>query len=222
MMSGIEALHALVLSVAAPVSDCSIVDGTVNLPAGQTSCTIPSKNPITPTANELIYGLISFLVFFAFMAKYVLPKANQTLADRREMIEGKIEHAESDRADAEQLLVDYRAQLTDARGEASRIIEEANKRAESIVAARSADAHSDAERILTSAHAKAESERQLVVSQLRGEIGGLSLQLAERIVGAALESDERQRQLIDSFIAEVEGGQDAEHAAELHSASAGG
>ena len=180
-----------------------------------------TKNPITPSANELIYGLISFLVFFAFMAKYVLPRANQALADRREMIEGKIEHAESDRAAAEQLLADYRESLAGARAEAGKIREEAERQAALIKAERLEQAQSEAERIITSARSQAESERQQVVAELRGEIGGLSLQLAERIVGVTLESDERQRQLIDSFIAGVEGGQAAAPVAAL-STPAGG
>ena len=180
-----------------------------------------TKNPITPSANELIYGLISFVVFFLFMWRYILPKANQLLADRREMIEGKIEGAEADRAAAEQLLVDYRAQLSDARGEAGRIREDAEKQGAAIIATRTEQAREEAERILASARSQAEAERQLVVAQLRGEIGGLSLQLAERIVGVTLESDERQRQLIDSFIAGVESGQQAEHIAAL-STPAGG
>ena len=164
-----------------------------------------SRNPITPSVNELIYGLISFLIFFAFMAKYVLPRANSALADRRALIEGKMEQAEADRAEAAKLLADYREQLADARGEAGRIIESAEKQAATIRVERQRTAQEEADRIIATATAKAEADRQSVMSQLRGEIGGLSVQLAERIVGQSLESDDRQRSLIDSFIDGVEG-----------------
>lgn len=200
-------LHAVALAVAAPSApDCPSADGVITLPAGQRSCSIVSRNPITPSSNELIYGLISFLIFFLFMAKFILPRANQALADRRAMIEGKMEDAEADRATAESLLADYRAQLSDARGEANRIKEDANSAGAAIRAERTEAAQAEAERILASARAQAEAERASVVVALRSEIGGLSLQLAERIVGVSLESDERQRQLIDTFIAGVENG----------------
>ena len=163
-----------------------------------------TRNPITPSVNELVYGLISFLVFFAFMAKYVLPRANVALADRRALIEGKMEQAEGDRAAAEALLADYRAQLADARGEAGRIIEAAERQAQTLQRERERAAQESADRILAAASAKAEADRQAVMAQLRAEIGGLAVELAERVVGASLENDDRQRQLVDSFIAGVE------------------
>lgn len=165
-----------------------------------------TRNPITPSVNELIYGLISFLIFFAFMAKYVLPRANAALADRRALIEGKMEQAEADRAAAEKLLADYRAQLADARSEAGRIIEAAERQAQTIRAERERAAQESADRIVAAASAKAEADRQSVMGQLRSEIGGLSVELAEKIVGQTLESDDRQRTLIDSFISGVASG----------------
>jgi len=165
-----------------------------------------TRNPITPSVNELIYGLISFLIFFAFMAKYVLPRANAALADRRALIEGKMEQAEADRAEAEKLLADYRAQLADARSEAGRIIEAAERQAQTIRAERERAAQESADRIVAAASAKAEADRQSVMGQLRSEIGGLSVELAEKIVGQTLESDDRQRTLIDSFISGVASG----------------
>ncbi len=165
-----------------------------------------TRNPITPSVNELIYGLISFLIFFAFMAKYVLPRANAALADRRALIEGKMEQAEADRAAAEKLLADYRAQLADARSEAGRIIEAAERQAQTIRVERERAAQESADRIVAAASAKAEADRQSVMGQLRSEIGGLSVELAEKIVGQTLESDDRQRTLIDSFISGVASG----------------
>jgi F-type H+-transporting ATPase subunit b len=43
------------------------------------------------------------------------------------------------------------------------------------------------------------------VRQLRGEIGGLSVQLAERIIGASLADDARRSATVDAFLAEVDG-----------------
>ena len=41
--------------------------------------------------------------------------------------------------------------------------------------------------------------------QLRGEIGGLSVQLAERIIGTSLADDGRRRDTVDAFLAELDG-----------------
>jgi F-type H+-transporting ATPase subunit b len=163
-----------------------------------------SRNPITPSVNELVYGLLSFLVFFAFLAKYVLPRMNDALARRRALIEGRMEEAAADREAAAALLADYRAQLADARGEAGRILEAAHRQGEGIRKDAERQAQESAARIVAAGNAKAEADRQAVMAQLRGEVGGMAVELAERIVGASLSDDERQRALIDSFIAGVE------------------
>jgi F-type H+-transporting ATPase subunit b len=163
-----------------------------------------SKNPILPAANELIYGVIAFSIFFAFFAKVAFPQAQRALANRRALIEDKIEAAEADRAAAAALLADYRAQLADARGESSRIIEEANRQAAAIVAEQTEAARTQADRIIQAANDKASADRASTVAELRRELGTLAVDLAEKIVGQSLQGEAAQSATIDSFIADLE------------------
>ena len=41
--------------------------------------------------------------------------------------------------------------------------------------------------------------------QLRSEVGGLSVQLAERLIGSSLTDEDRRRQTVDSFLDELDG-----------------
>jgi F-type H+-transporting ATPase subunit b len=163
-----------------------------------------TRNPILPHTNELIYGVIAFSIFFAFFLKYAWPKANQALAARRALIEDKIEAAEADRAAAAALLADYKAKLADARGESARIIEEANRQAAAIVTEQTEAARQQAERIIQAAHDKAEADRAATVSELRRELGSLAVDLAEKIVRQSLESEARQSQVVEAFLADLE------------------
>jgi F-type H+-transporting ATPase subunit b len=43
-----------------------------------------------------------------------------------------------------------------------------------------------------------------VLASLRAEIGSLSVDLASRVVGESLESEARQRRIVDRFLAELE------------------
>jgi F0F1-type ATP synthase membrane subunit b/b' len=101
-----------------------------------------TRNPVLPSSNELIYGVISFVIFFAFLAKVALPKLNESLAARKALIEDKIDAAEADRAST--------------------------------------------------------------VGELRRELGGLAVDLAEKIVGQSLGGEAAQSQVIDSFISDLE------------------
>ena len=73
-----------------------------------------SRNPILPAWNELIWGTIAFLILLFIMYRTVFPSVNKALADRRANIEGKLEQAEREREEAEQLLEQYRRRLRDA------------------------------------------------------------------------------------------------------------
>ncbi|MGH2682183.1 MAG: F0F1 ATP synthase subunit B, partial [Actinomycetota bacterium] len=80
-----------------------------------------------PHLEELIVGAVAFFILFFFMWKWVLPRVNRLLEDRRVRIQGNLEKAEQTRREAEQILSQYEERLKEARGEANRIIEEARK-----------------------------------------------------------------------------------------------
>src|SRR5207344_2974806 len=83
------------------------------------------KENLYPHATELIVGAVAFAIIFFFFWKWVLPRVNTLLEERREKIQGEMEKAEETRVQADQVLADYRAQLATARDEANRIIEDA-------------------------------------------------------------------------------------------------
>ena len=73
-----------------------------------------SRNPILPAWNELIWGTIAFLILLFVMYRTVFPSVNKALADRRANIEGKLEQAERERNQVQELLEQYRRRLRDA------------------------------------------------------------------------------------------------------------
>ncbi len=91
-----------------------------------------APSPILPATNELIWGSAAFLVLFGFMWKFGLPAVRTMMKTREDGIRSDLERAESAKGEAEDLLVEYRAQLADARDEAGRIIEEARAAADSM------------------------------------------------------------------------------------------
>jgi F-type H+-transporting ATPase subunit b len=129
----------------------------------------------------------------------VWPQVNKAYADRRANIEGKLEQAEKERAEAEKLLEKYRERLAAAEDETQRILEEARANAERIRKDLLAKADADAERQLERARQTIRSERDQAIRQLRGEVGTLAVELATRVVGESLDRD-RQLRLVDRYI----------------------
>ena len=161
-----------------------------------------SRNPIFPATNELVWGTVAFLLLLFLMYRTVFPSINKAFKDRRANIEGKLEEAEREREEAEQLLEHYRRRLRDAEDETQRILEEARSNAERVRRDLLAKAETDAGRELDRARQAIRAERDQAIRQLRNEVGTLAVELATRVVGDSLDR-ERQLRLVDEYIDEL-------------------
>jgi F-type H+-transporting ATPase subunit b len=161
--------------------------------------------PLLPEhPEEIIAGVVLFLIIWWVVAKKVVPVFEKTYAERTAEITGGIEKAEAAQKEAAEALAQYQAQLSTARAEAGRIREDARAQAVTLAAEIREQAQADSARIVLAAKLQIEAERNQVINQLRTEVGGLATQLAGRIIGESLEDDERARRSVDRFIAELE------------------
>jgi F-type H+-transporting ATPase subunit b len=161
-------------------------------------------NPLVPNVWEMGVVLVGFAVLMFIVVKFVVPMFEKTFAERAEAIEGGIAKAEKAQAEASAALEEYKQQLTDARAEANRIREEARAEGAQILADLKEKAAAESARITAQAHVAIESERQAAVVSLRSEVGTLATTLAGRIVGEALNDDERSARVVDRFLADLE------------------
>ena len=159
-------------------------------------------NPILPEADELIFGTLAFLVVFVMLAKFAFPAMNKMLKQRTERIQGEMERAEKTRSEADQILADYQTQLSGAREESNRIIEEARRTAESLRRDLVSRAETDAQAIVARAQEEVRAERDRVFAELKRSVGELSVELAARVVGQELDKA-RHARLVDDYIDEV-------------------
>jgi F-type H+-transporting ATPase subunit b len=164
----------------------------------------PPASPLIPELPELIIGAIAFLIVFGILAKVLMPRIQQTLAERTDAIEGGLDRAEKAQAEAARTLDQYRAQLAEARHEAARLREEAREQGAQIIAEMREQAQEEARRVTEAAQAQLAADRQQALAALRNEVGALSVDLASKIVGEALADDARQRRLVDRFLDELE------------------
>jgi F-type H+-transporting ATPase subunit b len=158
-----------------------------------------------PHWDELLVGAIAFAILFVFMKKWVLPRINQMLEERRDKIQGDLEQAEQTRRSAEQELADYRTQLAGAREEANRLIEEARASAAQLQRDLQAKAEQEAQATVARATDEIRAERDRVFQELRAQIADIAVGLAGRVVGQSLDQQAHQR-LIDDYIDQVAAG----------------
>ena len=163
-----------------------------------------TTNPLVPNIAEIVVGLVAFSLLFIVLKSRVVPMFEKAFAARTEAIEGGIAKAETAQREAQAALEAYTAQLSDARGEAQSIREEARVQGAAIIEDLRAKAQEEAARITAAAHASIEAERQQAIASLRHEVGALATELASKIVGEALDDQVRQSGIVDRFLNDLE------------------
>jgi F-type H+-transporting ATPase subunit b len=150
----------------------------------------------------IIVSSLNFLVFAAILYWLFGAPISRMLAARRERIEEGLRDAEQARQDRERAEADRLAALQDARREANDILARAQKVADESRERDLAATREELERIRTRAAADLEAEKQRAIGELRAEVADLALRAAGRVVGETM-TDDRQRRLVDEFLAET-------------------
>ena len=166
---------------------------------------VSDKKDLYPQASELIVGAIAFAILFLFMRKWVVPRINTLLDERRAQIQGQLESAEQTRQQAERELAEYRKQLANAREDANRIIEEARETADQFRRDIQAKAEEESRNIVARAQDEIRAERDRVFNELRAQVADIAVSLAGRVVGAELDTKSHER-LIEEYIEQVASG----------------
>ncbi|MBI3687656.1 MAG: F0F1 ATP synthase subunit B [Actinobacteria bacterium] len=161
-------------------------------------------NPLIPNLGEVIIGLVAFAVLGYALMKLAFPAFERAYAARTEAIEGGLRRAEETQAEARRVLEEYTRQMAEARTEAATIRDDARADAERITEAMRQHAQEESARIVARGEEQLAGQRQYLVAELRREIGQLSVDLAERIVGDSLSGTVARRKTVDRFLAELD------------------
>lgn len=158
---------------------------------------------LIPTTQEWAAALVAFAIVFFVMWKFAWPQITQLLDDRQKAIAGQIQQAESTKQEAQSLLEDYQAQIANAKTEANELVEQARSQADTVKNDIIAKAEAESRLILDKARTDASNEKARALAEARQEVGNISLDLAEKVVGGSLDRSAQQG-LVDRYLADLE------------------
>jgi F-type H+-transporting ATPase subunit b len=169
---------------------------------------VAAGNFLIPNMTFVV-ELMAFIIVLGVLWRYVIPPVQQAMNARQEMARKLV----SDSEEAEQLLQQaqtaYKTALADARREAAQLRAQAEQRRREIVEGASTEAEAGVAEIISRGQAQVEAERRQAIRQLKAELGGLAVELAEKILGEALADNRRQARLIERFLSQIEEEADA-------------
>src|SRR5262245_45892236 len=150
---------------------------------------------------QVVIAAANFVVFLVLLYQFAFKPVAAMLAERRGRIEQGLRDAEQAKRDRENAEQERLAAITEARREANDLLARAQKVAQETRDADLAATRVELERMRTRATDEIEAEKGRALAELRSEVAELALQAAGRVVRETM-TDERQRRLVDEFLAE--------------------
>jgi F-type H+-transporting ATPase subunit b len=154
----------------------------------------------------LFVQIFNFLIVFLILRAFVFTPIMNLLQKRRAAIAQGLEDARvaaEARANAEK---EARDVMTKVQAEALQKLREASERADVTYQEIIARAEEDAVKIRSNASVEADQERELLLSEVRGQVAALAISATQKLVGEELTDSTRQHSLIEEFFSGVKSG----------------
>lgn len=157
---------------------------------------------LMPNMAEFIPACIAFLIIFVLLSKLAWPMVLKMMEDRENKIQGDLDAAEQSRAEAQASAQEAQDAIASAQREAADIIAAAKREGEQERTRIIAEAQASAVNIVAKGHETVENERQKAMVELSSQVVDLSVEIASKIIGDALD-DEEQHRLAEKYLLEV-------------------
>ena len=158
---------------------------------------------VSPGLGLMIWTLILFLVTMYVLKRFAFPKIADALDKRATAISENIEASKRQRAEADELLNEYRHRLKEAREQADDIVSRARKSAETAVAEANESGKARREELVAAARKDIETETRRSLEQIRREVADLTVLATEKVTRKSLDDDDHRR-LVDEALSEVD------------------
>lgn len=142
---------------------------------GQSNFLIPN--------GTFIFVLIIFLIVLGVIAKWVVPPISKVLHEREAMVKQTTEDSRKAADQFSAAEADYESEMAKARGEASRVRDEARTEGRKIVDDMRGRASEEAATALARAEEQLKQQSDAISADLRASVDLLSQTLASRVLG---------------------------------------
>jgi F-type H+-transporting ATPase subunit b len=150
-----------------------------------------------------IVNLINFGILLYLLRRILFKPALAYLDRRREQIAAQMEAARASEERAEKFALERKEALKETLEKNRHTVEQAQQRAEEIIAGAKDVAKQEAERILVEARRQIEQERVLMAQELRRAYAEIAVLGAARVLDREVKAEDHRR-LLDKLLAEID------------------
>ncbi len=158
---------------------------------------------VSPALGLMVWTLIAFGVTMYILKKLAFPRIGEALEKRANAVRENIKESERQRAEADEILKEYRARLKEAREQADDISARARKSAENAVSEATAEGKAKREELVAAARKDIEAETRRSLDSIRREVADLTVIATEKVTKKSLTDEDHQR-LIEEALSEMD------------------
>ena len=152
--------------------------------------------------GTLLGQTIAMIVFVWFCMKFIWPPLLEAIEERQQKIADGLAAADKGQQALEAAKAEADEIVSDARKQATGILDQAHSRANEIVADGKADGVKERDRQLVAAKADIEQESNKAREELRGQVSAIALASAEKILRREID-DKQHEDILGKLAAEL-------------------
>ena len=158
---------------------------------------------ILPDYGLLFWTGLVFCLLLFLLAKYAWKPILNAVNAREQKIQEALDLADKTRAEMQLLQAENEKILKEARSERDSLIKDAQEIANKLVDEAKNKAQIEASKIVESAKVIISMEKAAAITDLKNQLAGYSLSIAEKIVRGDLASDEKQKALANKLADDI-------------------
>ena len=158
---------------------------------------------ITPDFGLIFWMTLIFAIVFFILAKFGFPVITGMAGKRADKIAEGLRKAEEARVQYEELSTRCELMLKETREKQAAMLKEASAQSEQIVAKAKLQAQDEAAKLLENARVQIRAEKESAMREMRREIAGISVGIAEKVVRRELSSDQAHTDYLNTLLDEV-------------------
>ncbi|MCK4700293.1 MAG: F0F1 ATP synthase subunit B [Bacteroidales bacterium] len=158
---------------------------------------------ITPGLGLVFWMVLSFSMILFILKKFAWKPILKALKERENTIDTALKSADKAREKMEQLKADNEKTIKEAKNIRDSLLKEARQVKDKIIVEAKQKANSEANKIIADAKRKIENEKEAALDEIKNQVAGFSVEIAEKILKKKLEKTKDQKDLINELIDEI-------------------
>lgn len=158
---------------------------------------------LTPGFGLFFWTLIAFLAVFFILKKFAWKPILSALEERESGIADSIAAAEKVKKEMSQMQAENEKIMMEARAERAAMLKEAKDTRDSLISKAKEETKVVADKMIAEARLQIEQQKMAALTDVKNQIGGLALEVAEKVLRKHLDTTESQNSFAKMMAEEI-------------------